>query len=83
LAPGKRKVVEGLITAARQFPLSTLSEGVTHADAVFNLAQLRMKSGQMGVANSLHERILTLDQPADRAATARKAITHCSARLSA
>ena len=50
-----------------------------HSDAVFNLAQLRMKAGEMGAAKALYERYLALDPPADWAATARKAITYCSA----
>ena len=55
----------------------------TYADAVFNLAGLTMKAGEIGAAKSLYERFLTLDPPADWAATARKAITYCSAQLSA
>jgi tetratricopeptide (TPR) repeat protein len=54
-----------------------------YADAVFNLAQLRMKLDQMEAAKALYERYLTLDPPEDWAATARKAITYCVARLSA
>jgi tetratricopeptide (TPR) repeat protein len=54
-----------------------------HSDAVFNLAQLRMKAGQMGAAKALYERYLALDPPDDWAAKARKAITYCTARLSA
>jgi tetratricopeptide (TPR) repeat protein len=52
-----------------------------HADAVFNLAQLRMKSGNILAAKMLYERYLALDPPADWAATARKAITYCTAQL--
>ncbi|MHB8529672.1 MAG: tetratricopeptide repeat protein [Caulobacteraceae bacterium] len=55
----------------------------TYSDAVFNLAQLRMKTGEMGAAKALYERYLSLDPPADWAATARKAISYCAARLSA
>jgi tetratricopeptide (TPR) repeat protein len=54
-----------------------------HSDALFNLAQLTLKGGQMGQAKALYERYLTLDPPADWAATARKAILYCAARLSA
>jgi tetratricopeptide (TPR) repeat protein len=52
-----------------------------HADAVFNLAQLHMKSGNILAAKILYERYLSLDPPDDWAATARKAITYCTARL--
>ena len=52
-----------------------------YADAVFNRAQLLMKSGEIAAARTLYERYLTLDPPADFAATARKAITYCAARL--
>jgi tetratricopeptide (TPR) repeat protein len=54
-----------------------------HSDAVFNLAQLRMKAGEMQAAKGLYERYLELDPPPDWAATARKAILYCTARLSA
>jgi tetratricopeptide (TPR) repeat protein len=54
-----------------------------HCDALFNLAQLRMKAGEMESAKGLYERYLALDPPEAWAATARKAITYCSARLSA
>jgi tetratricopeptide (TPR) repeat protein len=52
-----------------------------HGDAVFNLAQLRLKAGQMREAKGLYERYLSLDPPADWAATARRAIMYCAARL--
>jgi tetratricopeptide (TPR) repeat protein len=55
----------------------------THADATFNLAQLRMSAGDMAVAKDLYERYLTLGPPDAWAATARKAILYCTARLSA
>lgn len=54
-----------------------------YSDAVFNRAQLLMKAGEIAHAKSLYERYLALDPPADWAATARKAITYCAARLSA
>ena len=54
-----------------------------YSDAVFNRAQLLMKAGHIAHAKSLYERYLVLDPPADWAATARKAITYCAARLSA
>jgi tetratricopeptide (TPR) repeat protein len=54
-----------------------------YADAVFNLAQLRMKAGGMSEALALYERYLTLAPPPEWAATARKAILYCMARLSA
>ncbi len=54
-----------------------------YSDAVFNRAQLLMKAGHIAHAKSLYERYLVLDPPADWAATARKAITYCTARLSA
>jgi tetratricopeptide (TPR) repeat protein len=62
---------------------AVLAADPTHADAVFNLAQLRMKAGEMGAAKALYERFLTLGPSADWAATARKAIVYCSARMSA
>jgi len=55
----------------------------THADATFNLAQLRMSAGDMAGAKALYERYLTLGPPEAWAATARKAILYCTARLSA
>ncbi|MBI3677789.1 MAG: tetratricopeptide repeat protein [Proteobacteria bacterium] len=54
-----------------------------YADAVFNLAQLLLKTGELSGAKVLYERYLTLDPPAEWAATARKAITYCAAKLSA
>jgi len=54
-----------------------------YSDAIFNRAQMLMKSGDIAGAKELYERYLTLDPPADWAATARKGITYCSARLSA
>jgi tetratricopeptide (TPR) repeat protein len=73
----------GKIDAAQAALGAVLGADATHADAVFNLAQLRMKAGDMGAAKALYERYLTLDPPADWAATARKAITYCAAELSA
>jgi tetratricopeptide (TPR) repeat protein len=55
----------------------------THSDAVFNLAQIHLAAGEMGEAKALYERYLALDPPSDWAATARKAILYCTARLSA
>ena len=60
-----------------------LAADPTYADAVFNLAQLRMKAGEMGEAMALYERYLRLGPPEAWAATARKAILYCLARLSA
>ena len=60
-----------------------LTSDPQNPDAVFNLAQLRMRGGEMGEAKALYERYLTLNPPDDWAATARKAIVYCSARLSA
>ncbi|HEY1448636.1 MAG TPA: tetratricopeptide repeat protein, partial [Caulobacteraceae bacterium] len=54
-----------------------------YPDAVFNLAQLRMRAGEMSEAKALYERYLDLDPPEDWARTARKAIQYCAARLSA
>jgi tetratricopeptide (TPR) repeat protein len=59
-----------------------LASEPAHSDAVFNLAQMLMKTGSIAKAKSLYERYLALDPPADWAATARKAITYCTARLS-
>jgi hypothetical protein len=41
-----------------------------------------MKAGNFSEAKRLYEHYLALDPPADWAATARKAITYCSAQLS-
>jgi tetratricopeptide (TPR) repeat protein len=60
-----------------------LSAEPTHADATFNLAQLRMSAGDMAAAKSLYERYLALGPPDAWAATARKAILYCAARLTA
>jgi tetratricopeptide (TPR) repeat protein len=54
-----------------------------YSDAVFNRAQMLMKRGDIAGAKELYLRYLELDPPIDWAATARKAITYCSARLSA
>jgi tetratricopeptide (TPR) repeat protein len=54
-----------------------------YSDAVFNRARLLMKAGHIAHAKALYERYLVLDPPADWAATARKAIAYCAARLSA
>ncbi len=60
-----------------------LASDPSHSDAVFNLAQLKMKGDDVGAAKALYERYLALDPPADWAATARRAILYCEARLSA
>jgi tetratricopeptide (TPR) repeat protein len=73
----------GKLEAAQAELSAVLGADATHADAVFNLAQLRMKAGDVRAAKALYERYLTLDPPADWAATARKAITYCTAELSA
>ena len=52
-------------------------------DAMFNLGQLRLKDGDIATAKYHFERYLASNPPADWAATARKAITYCTARLSA
>jgi hypothetical protein len=53
-----------------------------HQDAVFNLAQILMKTGNIAEAKLFYERYLDLDPPAAWAATARRAITYCTAQLS-
>jgi tetratricopeptide (TPR) repeat protein len=60
-----------------------LADDPDYADAVFNLAQLRLKAGALGEAKGLYERYLALGPPEAWAATARKAIVLCTARLSA
>ncbi len=60
-----------------------IEHDATYADALFNLARLQMKEGELAAAKILYEQYLALDPPAEWAATARKAITYCSARLSA
>jgi tetratricopeptide (TPR) repeat protein len=54
-----------------------------YSDAMFNLAQLRMKEGDIATAKYHFERYLATNPPAEWAATARKAILYCTARLSA
>ncbi|MCW5759499.1 MAG: tetratricopeptide repeat protein, partial [Phenylobacterium sp.] len=49
-----------------------------HSDAVFNLAQLRMRQGALADAAALYRRYLTLDPPEEWARTARRAILYCS-----
>jgi tetratricopeptide (TPR) repeat protein len=73
----------GKTAAAAAALAAVLEADPAHSDAVFNLAQLRMKAGEMGEAKALYERYLTLGPPDDWAATARKAILYCTARLSA
>ena len=73
----------GRADAAADELIRVLDADPRHADAIFNLAQLRMKADEMGEAKALYERYLALDPPADWAMTARKAITYCTARLSA
>jgi tetratricopeptide (TPR) repeat protein len=69
--------------AAADELIRVLQADPRHSDAVFNLAQLRLQAGALDDAKRLYERYLTLDPPADWAATARKAIIYCAARLSA
>jgi tetratricopeptide (TPR) repeat protein len=73
----------GKLEAAATELARVLADDPDYADAVFNLAQLRMKAGAMGEAKGLYERYLALDPPEAWAATARKAILLCAARLSA
>jgi tetratricopeptide (TPR) repeat protein len=58
-----------------------LAADPAYSDAMFNLAQLLMKSGDIAAAKPLYERYLASNPPAEWAATARKAITYCTARL--
>jgi tetratricopeptide (TPR) repeat protein len=58
-----------------------LAADPAYSDAMFNLAQLLMKSGDIAAAKPLYERYLASNPPAEWAATARKAITYCAARL--
>jgi len=60
-----------------------IEHDASYADALFNLARLQMKAGELVSAKTLYEQYLALNPPAEWAATARKAITYCSARLSA
>jgi tetratricopeptide (TPR) repeat protein len=54
----------------------------SYSDAMFNLAQIMLKSGDIATAKPLVERYLASNPPAERAAaTARKAIIYCTARL--
>jgi tetratricopeptide (TPR) repeat protein len=71
----------GKVEAAQGELSAVLGIDGTYADAVFNLAQLRMKAGDVGAARTLYERYLTLDPPDDWTATTRKAITYCAAML--
>jgi tetratricopeptide (TPR) repeat protein len=73
----------GKLEAAAAELGEVLAADPIYADAVFNLAQLQMKAGDMAAAKALYERYLALSPPADWAATARKAILYCTARLSA
>lgn len=72
---------KGEMAAAQAQLAQVLDADPRHGDAVFNLAQLRMKAGEMREALGLYERYLALDPPADWAATARRAIMYCAARL--
>jgi len=72
----------GKLDAASDELERVLEADPAYSDAVFNLAQLRMKSGGIAEAKALYERYLALNPPEDWAATARKAITYCTARLS-
>jgi len=71
----------GKLDAAAAELDQVLAADPAYADAVFNRAQLTMKSGDIAAAKGLYERYLSLDPPADWAATARKAIIYCTARL--
>jgi tetratricopeptide (TPR) repeat protein len=73
----------GKTDAASAELVRVLAADPSYSDAIFNLAQLRMKLGARGEAKLLYERYLALDPPDEWAATARKAITYCAARLSA
>jgi hypothetical protein len=73
----------GKMDAAADELVGVLEADPAYADAVFNLAQLRMNAGEMGAAMALYERYLSLGPPAAWAATARKAILYCLARMSA
>ena len=75
-ASGQKR--EALVELARVLELDP-----TYSDAIFNRAQLLMNAGEIAAAKELYERYLALDPPNEWAATARKAITYCSARLSA
>ena len=55
----------------------------SYADALFNLAQLQLRAGELGEAKALYERYLALGPPPEWATTARRAITYCTAKLSA
>ena len=48
---------------------------------MFNLAQLRMKAGELAAAKGLYERYLALGPPPEWAETARKAVLYCAAGL--
>ncbi|HEY1751946.1 MAG TPA: tetratricopeptide repeat protein [Caulobacteraceae bacterium] len=67
--------------AAAEELVRVLDADPRHPDAVFNLAQLRMQAGEVAEAKRLYERYLALNPPADWAATARKAIVYCQARM--
>ena len=73
----------GKVEAAATELARVLAAEPTHADAIFNLAQLRMSAGDMAAAKALYERYLTLGPPDAWAATARKALLYCTARLTA
>jgi tetratricopeptide (TPR) repeat protein len=71
-------------TAAAAAELArVLDADPAHLDALFNLARLRLAAGAMAPAKALYERYLALNPPAAWAATARKALLYCAARLSA
>jgi Tfp pilus assembly protein PilF len=52
-----------------------------HTDALFNLAQLQMRAGDLKTASELYARYLAMEPPEEWAAIARKAATYCSAQL--
>ncbi|MGE3249229.1 MAG: tetratricopeptide repeat protein [Hyphomonadaceae bacterium] len=68
---------------ARGELLAALKTEPLYGDALFNLAQLELKRGEIAEARALFERYLEADPPSDWAAKARRAIQYCTARLSA
>jgi tetratricopeptide (TPR) repeat protein len=66
---------------AREELECALEADPSYSDAMFNLAQLLMKSGDIAAAKPLYERYLATNPPDEWAATARRAILYCTARL--
>jgi tetratricopeptide (TPR) repeat protein len=73
----------GKIDLARDELLRLLQTEPAYADARFNLAQLELKRGDIAAAKAQFEAYLAAGPSEDWAATARKAIQYCNARLSA